>query len=57
MIRSGFLDPESRRDLIDLGLDGPISYRLAGRANAVVLLDEKPPSRLDGTPTGFGRTR
>jgi transposase len=40
MIRSGFLDPESRRDLIDLGRDGSVPHRLARRANALVLLDD-----------------
>jgi transposase len=36
MIRSGFLDPESRNDLIDLGRDDTV----ARRANALVLLDD-----------------
>jgi transposase len=36
MIRAGFLDPESRRDLIELGRDGSV----ARRANALVLLDD-----------------
>ena len=40
MIRAGFLDPESRRDLIDLGRDGSVAHRLARRANALVLLDD-----------------
>jgi hypothetical protein len=40
MIRAGFLDPESRRDLIDLGRDGSVPHRLARRANALVLLDD-----------------
>ena len=40
MIRAGFLDPELRRDLIDLGRDGSVAHRLAGRANALVLLDD-----------------
>ena len=39
MIRAGFLDPESRSDLIDLARDGSVAYRLARRANALVLLD------------------
>jgi len=39
MIRSGFLDSESRRDLIDLARDGSIAHRLGRRANALVLLD------------------
>jgi hypothetical protein len=40
MIRSGFLDPDSRRDLVELGRDGSVAHRLAGRANALVLLDD-----------------
>ena len=40
MIRPGFLDPESRRDLIELTRDGPAAHRLARRANALVLLDD-----------------
>ncbi len=40
MIRPGFLDAESRRDLIELARDGSASHRLARRANALVLLDE-----------------
>ena len=40
MIRAGFLDPESRSDLIDLGRDGSVAHRLARRANALVLLDD-----------------
>src|ERR1700729_2843045 len=40
MIRAGFLDPESRRDLIELGRDGSVAHRLARRANALVLLDD-----------------
>jgi transposase len=40
MIRPGFLDPESRRDLIELARDGSAAHRLARRANALVLLDE-----------------
>ena len=39
MIRPGFLDSESRRDLIELARDGSIAHRLARRANALVLLD------------------
>ena len=39
MIRSGFLDGESRRDLIELARDGSAAHRLARRANALVLLD------------------
>jgi transposase len=40
MIRAGFLDPESRRDLIELARDGSVAHRLARRANALVLLDQ-----------------
>ena len=40
MIRPGFLDPESRRDLIELARDGSAAHRLARRANALVLLDK-----------------
>ena len=40
MIRGGFLDPESRSDLIELGRDGSVAHRLARRANALVLLDD-----------------
>ena len=40
MIQPGFLDPESRRDLIELARDGSIPHRLARRANALVLLDQ-----------------
>src|ERR1017187_2785136 len=40
MIRHGFLDSESRRDLIELARDGYIAHRLARRANALVLLDD-----------------
>lgn len=36
----GFLDSESRRDLIDLARDGAAAHRLARRANALVLLDD-----------------
>jgi hypothetical protein len=36
MIRAGFLDPESRSDLIDLARDGSVAHRLARRANALV---------------------
>ena len=39
MICPGFLDSESRRDLIDLARDGSIAHRLGRRANALVLLD------------------
>jgi transposase len=40
MIRPGFLDSESRRDLIELARDGLAAHRLARRANALVLLDK-----------------
>jgi transposase len=40
MIRPGFLDAESRRDLIELARDGSVAHRLARRANALVLLDD-----------------
>ena len=40
MIRPGFLDRESRRDLIELARDGSVAHRLARRANALVLLDD-----------------
>ena len=40
MIRRGFLDKASRRDLIALARDGSAAHRLARRANALVLLDQ-----------------
>src|SRR6202021_298676 len=40
MIRRGFLDSESRRDLIELARDSSAAHRLARRANALVLLDK-----------------
>jgi transposase len=40
MIRPGFLDAESRCDLIELARDGSAAHRLARRANALVLLDD-----------------
>jgi hypothetical protein len=40
MICPHFLDPESRRDLIELARDGSAAHRLARRANALVLLDD-----------------
>jgi transposase len=40
MIRAGFLDPESRKDLIELTRDGSVAHRLARRANALLLLDD-----------------
>jgi transposase len=39
MIRPGFLDSESRDDLIELARDGLAEHRLARRAKALVLLD------------------
>jgi len=39
VIRPGFLDSESRQDLIELTRDGSAAHRLARRANALVLLD------------------
>jgi len=40
MIRRGFLDSESRQDLIELAREGSAPHRLARRANALVLLDD-----------------
>lgn len=40
MIRRGFLDAGSRRDLLDLARDGSVAHRLGRRANALLLLDE-----------------
>ena len=40
MIGAGFLDPESRSDLIELTRDGSVAHRLARRANALLLLDD-----------------
>jgi transposase len=40
MIRRGFLDRQSRKDLIELARDGSAAHRLARRANALVLLDD-----------------
>ena len=40
MIRPGFLDRASRRDLIELARDGSAEHRLARRANALLLLDQ-----------------
>ena len=40
MIRGGFLDSESRKDLTELARDGAAAHRLARRANALVLLDD-----------------
>jgi transposase len=39
MIRRGFLDWQSRKDLIELARDGSAAHRLARRANALLLLD------------------
>src|SRR6202162_977041 len=40
MIRRGFVDSESRRDLIELARNGSAAHRLARRANALLLLDK-----------------
>ena len=40
MIRAGFLDPASRKDLTELVRDGSAAHRLARRANALLLLDD-----------------
>ncbi len=40
MIRRGFLDSESCKDLTELARDGSAAHRLARRANALVLLDD-----------------
>jgi transposase len=40
MIRPGFLDKDSRKDLLDLARNGLVAHRLARRANALVLLDD-----------------
>ena len=40
MIRGGFLDSESRQELIELAGEGAAPRRLARRANALVLLDD-----------------
>src|SRR5271169_527040 len=40
MICPGFLECESRRDLIELARDGSAAHRLARGANALVLLDK-----------------
>src|ERR1039457_664179 len=40
MIRRGFLDRESRQDLIELARNGSAAHRLARRANALGLLDD-----------------
>jgi len=40
MIRGGFLNPESRKDLIELARDGSAAHRLGRRANAMLLVDD-----------------
>src|ERR1700757_5326963 len=40
MIRGGFLDPGTRRDLIALVRDGKAEMRLGRRANALLLRDD-----------------
>src|ERR1035441_3856530 len=40
LIRPGFLDRESRQDLIELAPHGSAAHRLARRANVLVLLDD-----------------
>ncbi len=40
MIGTGFLDPESRKDLTELARDGLAAHRLARPANALVMLDD-----------------
>jgi hypothetical protein len=40
MIRGGFLDPETRRDLIALVRDGRAEMAWADEANALLLLDD-----------------
>jgi hypothetical protein len=40
MVRRGFLDAESRKDLTELARDGSAAHRLARHANALVLLDD-----------------
>lgn len=40
MICAGFLDEESRRDLLELMRDGSAAHRLTRRANALLLLDD-----------------
>jgi transposase len=40
VIHAGFLDPESRSDLIELTRDGSVPHRLARRAYALLLLDD-----------------
>ena len=38
MIRRGFLDPKSRKDLIELARDGSAAHRLGRRANAILCI-------------------
>ena len=40
MIRAGFLDPKSRKELTELARDRSAAHRLARRANAMVLPDD-----------------
>jgi hypothetical protein len=40
MIRGSFLDPETRKDLIELARYGSAAHRLRRRANAIFLLDD-----------------
>jgi len=40
MVRRGFLDKDSRQDLIELARDGSAAHRLGRRANALLLLDD-----------------
>lgn len=40
MIRPGFLDRESRQDLLELMRDGSAAHRVMRRANALLLLDD-----------------
>ena len=63
MIRPGFVDSESRRDLIELARDGSAEHRLARRANALWLLDQGMSCQsiaeglfLDATQSGPGTT-
>ena len=55
MIRAGFLDRESRRDLIELARNGSVAHRLARRANALVLLDDGMSLRCDCEGAAAGR--
>jgi transposase len=40
MIRTGFLDPDLRKDLTESAGDGSAAHRLGRRADALVLLDQ-----------------